>query len=144
MKRGSAALVAIDGDKLRALIRAQGLTVSQAGIAIGMSTSAVNNPCRRGEIAPYLAKLIEMELGIKLEEYMIQQPTTEVVGQCEACGAVDGIPCVKIDGRDPRFGMDLMFFPAQKYLTISSYFGDTEICEDRAFINYCPYCGRKL
>jgi transcriptional regulator with XRE-family HTH domain len=66
-----------DGKKLRELILAKGMSLAEAGKAIGLSESGLRNPCSRNTISPHIIILVDKVLGIPFSEYEIKKPEPE-------------------------------------------------------------------
>ena len=66
-----------DGKKLRELILGKGMSIAEAGEAIGMSKSGLTNPCTRNTISPHIVLLVEHVLGIPFSDYEVKEPEPE-------------------------------------------------------------------
>jgi len=59
----------IDSGRLKDCIKAQGMTLAEAGIGLGYSDGYISGVCYKGLISLAGAKLIKMEYGIEYDSY---------------------------------------------------------------------------
>ena len=145
----------INGNLLRDAILEKFNSVGDAGDAIGYSRSAYSNPIQRGEITLKLKIAAETILGIPYDVYAAEIPTpaTPMEGRrrksskepCVYCGD----DCAMfIDASVYKFNSYVAILPKRKVLELNVAFGENDavsnILSERAFINFCPYCGRAL
>ena len=73
----------IDGDRLRALIQAQGRTLQDASELIGGSRDYLTSICRTGKATAQCMALIGLALSIPKDLYLIKEPEPEVPEQTD-------------------------------------------------------------
>lgn len=145
----------IDGNKLYECITLKYGNMSRAGVEVGFSGHAFNNPCRRGEITEKMKILADKILGIPYKEYASDVPIPRDISVTRTVKS-KGEPCLYCkddcqflaDIMENRFNLSVAILPKRKVLEAMVTFGEDDHCStvisDKIWINYCPNCGRKL
>lgn len=87
--------IKIDGEKLKLLLRANGLTQREASERIGNGGSFISSACRYGTMSLKAALAIEAILGIKRSDFEIADP--EITEKPEPTENASNLPSDSID-----------------------------------------------
>lgn len=141
----------IDGKKLKNLIYGRGESYTSIGAKFGFTDNWMSNYVNRNEILPYAVTLLET-IGINYDEYRTVEEDTPEEDQhtvqrsttpCYYCTPEHGDVSI-MNVCNEKFTFITAINATRKTIKSCADYGVEHIADDVSFINYCPFCGRKL
>ena len=135
----------INGQKFKAEVLKRFSTFAKADDDLGF-THAISNWVAREEIPEHIVYLIDGKWGIKYDDIkpddMIaaeepDRPTKPCQHCCEETNFL-------LDVEEGKFNSMVCLLPRRKLIENVVNFGNESILSENVFVNYCPFCGRKL
>ncbi len=135
----------VDGQKLKSEAIKRFGTVAKADRDLGF-THAIGNWVARNEIPEYVIYLLENKWGvayddIKPDDMIAAEESDRPTKPCRNCCEESNILLFVEDG---KFSSTVYLLPRRKIIENVVSFGSELIMSENVFVNYCPFCGRKL
>ena len=135
----------IDSQKLKAEVIKRFGTVAKADNDLGF-THAIGNWVSRGEVPEHIVYLMESKWGlsyddIKPDDMIAAEEYNRPTKPCRNCCEESNILLAVEDG---KFSSTAYLLPRRKIIENVVAFGSELIMSENVFVNYCPFCGRKL